>query len=209
MKLQINFASEPFRNRRLFWLLIAGVVTTAAWIGFNTLNSQHGLEQQIMVLEPRVLRLEAQAKNGQQIDFSDSTLSIGQNQALIVAQDLISRKGFSWSQLLNDLERFIPSGVRVTRIAVDNVVRSNDAVGKAVTLSFDVVGKSATEVTQMISELNRSSRFVIYPASQRPVEGTEEVEFQLNVEYRPPQFATSQTSGLKTQVASQIGGAKQ
>lgn len=208
MKLQINFASQPFRNRRLFWLLIAGVVTIASMVGFTALTSQHDLEQQIMVLEPRVLRLEAQAKNGQQIDFSDSTLSIGQNQALIVAQDLISRKGFSWSQLLNDLERFIPNGVRVTRIAVDNVGRSTNTEGKAVTLSFDVVGKSATEVTQMISDLNRSSRFVIYPAAQRPVEGTEEVEFQLNVEYRPPQFATSQNTGLKTQVASQIGGAK-
>ncbi len=209
MKLQINFASEPFRNRRLFWLLLASVIAIASFVGLNALNSQAGLEQQIAVLEPRVLRLEAQAKDGSPVDFSDSTLSIAQNQALIVAQDLITRKSFSWSQLLNDLERFIPSGVRVTRISVETVGRSKDAEGKAVSLSFDVVGKSSTEVTQMISELNRSARFVIYPQSQRQVEGTEEVEFQLGVEYRPAQFATSQTSGLKTQVASQTGGAQQ
>ncbi len=209
MKLQINFASEPFRNRRLFWLLIAGVIAIASLVGLNALGSQAGLEQQIALLEPKVMRMEAQAKNGQPIDFSDSTLTIGENQALIVAQDLITRKSFSWSQLLNDLERFIPSGVRVTRISVDNVGRIKDAEGKSVTLSFDVVGKSSTAVTQMISELNKSSRFVIYPQSQRTVEGTEEVEFQLNVEYRPAQFATSQASGLKTQVAAQTGGAQQ
>jgi Tfp pilus assembly protein PilN len=208
MKLQINFASEPFRNRRLFWLLIASVIAIASLVGLNALNSQAGLERQITLLEPKVLQMEAQAKAGQPIDFTDSTLTIAENQALIVAQDLITRKSFSWSQLLNDLERFIPSGVRVTRIAVDNVARAKDAEGKSVTLSFDVVGKSSTEVTQMISELNKSSRFVIYPQSQRQVEGTDEVEFQLNVEYRPAQFATSQAAGLKTQVASQIGGAQ-
>jgi Tfp pilus assembly protein PilN len=208
MKLQINFASEPFRNRRLFWLLIAGVIAIASLVGLNALSSQAGLEQQITLLQPKVERMEAQAKAGQPIDFSDSTLTIAENQALIVAQDLITRKSFSWSQLLNDLERFIPSGVRVTRIAVDNVARGKDTEGKSVTLSFDVVGKSSTEVTQMISELNKSSRFVIFPVSQRTVEGTEEVEFQLNVEYRPAQFATSQAAGLKTQVASQTGGAQ-
>lgn len=209
MKLQINFASEPFRNRRLFWLLITSVIAIASLVGLNALSSQAGLEQQIAVLEPRVLRLEAQAKNGPPLDFSESTLSIAQNQALIVAQDLITRKSFSWSQLLNDLERYIPGGVRVTRISVDNVGRGKEADGKAITLSFDVVGKSSTAVTQMISELNKSARFVIYPKSQKIVEGTEEVEFQLAVEYRPLPFATSQTAALKTQVASQAGGGRQ
>ncbi len=209
MKLQINFASEPFRNRRLFWLLIASVIAITSLVGLNALSSQAGLEQQIAVLEPRVLRLEAQAKNGPLLDFSESTLSIAQNQALIVAQDLITRKSFSWSQLLNDLERYIPGGVRVTRISVDNVGRGKEADGKAITLSFDVVGKSSTAVTQMISELNKSARFVIYPQSQKTVEGTEEVEFQLAVEYRPLPFATSQNAALKTQLASQAGGTRQ
>ncbi|MBL8207101.1 MAG: hypothetical protein JNM09_22905 [Blastocatellia bacterium] len=209
MKLQINFASEPFRNRRLFWLLIASVIAIASLVGLNALRSQAGLEQQIALLEPKVQRLEAQAKNGQPIDFSDSTLTIGQNQALIVAQDLITRKSFSWSQLLNDLERFIPANVRVTRIAVDTVGRNKDAEGKSVSLSFDVIGKSSTEVTQMISELNRSARFTVYPRSQKTVEGTEEVEFQLSVEYRPSQFSTAPLSSLKTQVAATAGGAKQ
>jgi Tfp pilus assembly protein PilN len=209
MKLQINFAREPFRNRRLFWLLLASVIAIASLVGLNALQSQAGLEQQIALLEPKVLQMEKRTKEGQPIDFSDSTLTLGQNQALIVAQDLITRKSFSWSQLLNDLERFIPSDVRVTRIGVDNVGRSKEAEGKSVSLSFDVVGKSSTAVTQMISELNRSARFAVYPKSQRQVEGTEEVEFQLGVEYRPAQFGATPSVGAKTQIASQIGGAQQ
>jgi Tfp pilus assembly protein PilN len=208
MKLQINFASEPFRNRRLFWLLIAGLIAIASFVGLDALRSQATLEQQIATLEPKVLRMEAQAKNGQPVDFTDSTLTIAQNQALIVAQDLITRKGFSWSQLLNDLERFIPAGVRVTRIAVDRVGQNKEAEGKSISLSFDVVGKSPTDVTQMISDLNRSARFLVFPKAQKMVEGTEQVEFQLEVEYRPPQVVNSQAAGLKTQVATTTGGAQ-
>lgn len=208
MKLQINFASEPFRNRRLFWLVIASMIALASLVGLNTLSSQASLEQQVALLEPKVLKLEEQAKNGPAADFTESTLSIGQNQALLVAQDLIIRKSFSWSQLLNDLERFVPGTVRVTKIAVDNVGRNKDVDGKTVNLSFDVVGKSSTDVTQMISELNRSARFSVYPKSQKQLEGTSEVEFQLGVEYHPPQSAMAQPTALKSQVAAQTGGVR-
>ena len=208
MKPLINLASEPFRNRRLFWLLIALVVGVASWVGWITLSAKAGLEQDLAVLEPKVKKLEAQATKGGDVDFTGSTLTIGQNQALIVAQDLIARKGFSWSQLLNDLERFVPGTVRVSRIAVDQVGKRKDASGKSVLLSFDVVGKGATEVTAMIKSLNESGRFSVFPKSQKQVEGTDEVQFQLEVEYQPPQVAGAHAASLGTQVAAQAGGAK-
>lgn len=208
MKPLINFASEPFRNRRLFWLAIALVICVSSWVGFITLSAKAGLENEIADLEPKVKKLEAQANSSGAVDFTGSTLTIGQNQALIVAQDLIARKGFSWSQLLNDLERFIPTSVRVTRIAVDQIGRTKDATGKSVSLSFDVVGRGASEVTAMIKSLNESGRFSVFPKSQKAVEGTEEVEFQLEVEYLPPHMAGSSSASMATQIAVQGGGAK-
>lgn len=207
-KTLINLASEPFRNRRLFWLLLAVLLSASSWVLLNTKITQDGLQRDVSLLEPKVKKLEAQAKGGEAVDFTGSTLSIGQNQALIVAQDLIARKGFSWSQLLNDLERFIPASVRVTRIAVDQVGRAKDATGKSIQLSFDVVGKGATEVTGMIKSLNESGRFSVFPKTQKKVEGTEEVEFQLDVVYQPPQVSSSHAAAVPTQVVAQ-GGNKQ
>ncbi|MBS1812032.1 MAG: hypothetical protein JST84_27970 [Acidobacteria bacterium] len=166
------------------------------------------MEKEIAALEPKVKKLEAQASGGEALDFTGSTLTIGQNQALIVAQDLITRKGFSWSQLLNDLERFVPSTVRVTHIAVDQVGRTKDATGKSISLSFDVVGKSAMDVTAMIKSLNESGRFSVFPRSQKPVEGTDEAEFELQVEYLPPNVAGASSVPMSTQVAVQGGGVK-
>lgn len=206
-KTLLNLASEPFRNRRLFWLFILAVIGAASWVGMITLDSKLALERELAMVEPKVKKLETQAK-GEAVDFTGSTLTIAQNQALIVAQDLITRKGFSWSQLLNDLERFIAPTVRVTHIAVDQVGRTKDATGKSILLSFDVVGKSATDVTAMIRSLNESGRFSVFPSIQKPVEGTGEMEFQLEVVYEPPQSSSSHSAAVPAQVVAQ-GGAKQ
>lgn len=209
MRPLINLASEPFRNRRLFWLIMGIIIFIASLFGVNSLDTKAKLDNQIVALEPSVHQLEEKVKNSNGLDFSGSSLTIAQNQALLAAQDLIVRKGFSWSQLLNDLERFVPATVRVTRIAVDKVnknkITTEESNDNAVFLSFDVIGKSSTAVTQMISELNRSAKFAVNPKSMKPVEGTEEVEFQLQVEYRPATFTASPSSSSSTQVASRIG----
>ncbi len=172
MKPLLNLASEPFRNRRLFWLFLTGLIFATALFGLNTLTQKSQLNNQLLALEPQVKKLEEKVKTGEGIEFEGSTLSSVKNIALIAADDLIVRKSFSWSQLLNDLERHIPSTVRVTRIAVDKVGRKGgnknaDAADHPVILSFEVVGKNATDVTQMIADLNHSARFTATPVSQK------------------------------------------
>ena len=209
MRPLINFASEPFRNHRLLWLLIGLIIFSASLVGLNILNSQAALEKQITDLEPKVKALETKVKNGEPLDFNGSALTVAQNQSLIAAQELITRKGFSWSQLLNDLEQYVPGTVRVTRIGLDKVggVKSKENIAQpeanAIFLSFDAVGKSSTAMTQMISELNRSAKFSVNPKSVRPIEGTDDVEFQLQVEYRPTTFSSSQVAVQNTQIAAQ------
>jgi Tfp pilus assembly protein PilN len=209
MKPLLNLASEPFRNRRLFWLFLTGLIFATALFGLNTLTQKRDLQTLVTSLEPQVKKLEEKAKGVEGIEFEGSTLSSVQNIALIAADDLILRKSFSWSQLLNDLERHIPYNVRVTRIAVDKVGKkggniNTESADRPVMLSFEVVGKQATDVTQMIADLNHSARFTASPVSQKAVEETNEVMFQLEVEYRASSL--SSTSAPVTQVAE--GGKK-
>ncbi len=205
MRPLINLASDPFRNRRIFWLLVSLIVFSASLVGLNILSSKARLENQIALLEPIVKRLEDKAKNGEEPNFDGSSLSVAQNQALLAAQDLINRKGFSWSQLLNDLEQHIPANVRVTRITVDKISGASKAKdnpaneARSIFLSFDAVGKSASAMTQMIGDMNRAAKFSVNPKAVRPVDGTEEVEFQLEVEYRPSTFVVQ--SANNSQIA--------
>lgn len=209
MKPLVNLASEPFHNRRLFWLFILLLFFVPSLVGLNNLSSISELDFQIAGLEPRVNELEARVKKSEGSAPVISSLTPGQNQALLAAQDLITRKSFSWSQLLNDLEQHVPPTVRVLRIGVDKGgQREREAKQAAdgrrkVYLAFDVVGKGSTEVTKMIGEMNRSDLFSVRPRSMKPVEGTEEVMFTLDVEYQLP--APPARTALNGQIAAEGG----
>ena len=207
MRPLINLASDPFRNRRLFWLFTLIVLFVSSLLGLEALDANARLKNQIAALEPTVKRLDDKVKGANGAEFADSSLTLAQNEALLAAQDLITRKGFSWSQLLNDLEVYIPNSVRVTQIAVDKVSKKKGQAATsapgAVMLSFNVVGKSSASVTQMILELNRSERFAVNPRSMKPIEGMDDVEFQLEVEYRPRHSESALPAN--TQVAAQRG----
>jgi hypothetical protein len=123
---------------------------------------------------------------------------------LLAASVLIARRAFSWSQLLDDIERNLPAGVRVLRVAVAQIQpNERDAAGveieSAATLNMSVIGKSGAEVTTMINKFHESRRFRVSPVSQKAVEGTEEIEFELKVEYltRP----AAPRAGLSNQIA--------
>jgi hypothetical protein len=191
MRPLVNLANEPFRNRRLFWLIIILIFSVFSVVGLNTLQDISGVDYQIAALRPEVEKREKQVKELEKPGLvAPSALRPEQNQALQAASLLIAHKSFSWSQLLNDLERHIPPAVRVLRITVDKVERSqrdaaSEAKSKTVLLTLDVVGKSSEAVTQMIYDFNKSGLFAVVPKTSKQVEGIEEWEFALDVEYRP------------------------
>jgi hypothetical protein len=49
-----------------------------------------------------------------------------------------------------------------------------------------VIGKSGNDVTTMINKFHESFRFKVFPVSSKKVEGTDDVEFELKVEYLIP-----------------------
>lgn len=204
MKPLVNLASEPFRNRRLFWLIILLLFFIPSLVGMTNLNSITELDFQISSLEPKVRELESRVGKMKDTAPPVSSLTLAQNQTLVAAQDLIVRKSFSWSQLLNDLEHYVPPTVRVLRIAVDKSGQRENKTEdgrRKVYLAFEVVGKGSTEVTKMIAEMNRSEAFSVRPKSMKQVEGTEESQFTLDVEYLPP--ALPAKTALNNQIAAE------
>jgi hypothetical protein len=66
-----------------------------------------------------------------------------------------------------------------------------------------VIGKSGNDVTTMINKFTDSNRFKVFPVASKKVEGTEDVEFDLRVEYSP------QTSAQRAVPSNQIAEKKQ
>lgn len=59
---------------------------------------------------------------------------------------------------------------------------------------MEVIARSVDDVTQMISAFNSTGMFIVTPKWQKPVEGLTDIEFGLELEYRPPYAAQPVTA---------------
>jgi Tfp pilus assembly protein PilN len=191
MKPLVNLSSAPFRNRRLFWLAILALLALPAWFGLEVLGTKARLDSEIAQYDARLAALQKRLPKTESRGMTAVAISQDQNLQLYAASELIARRTFSWSALLNDVERNLPPTVRVLRIAVTQIApeERDGAVGgqqSAATLSMTVIGKTEADVTGMITRFFASNRFKVSPLSKKSVEGIEDIEFELAVEYFPP-----------------------
>ena len=204
MRLLVNLSNRPFRNRRLFWLVILLLFVIPSYFGLGAVGDLARRQAELDALDAEIQGLQGGIKTPDKPASANVTISAEKNLQLLTASELIARRAFSWSQLLDDIERNLPAGVRVLRVAVAQIQpNERDAAGveieSAATLNMSVIGKSGAEVTTMINKFHESRRFKVSPISQKPVEGTEEIEFELKVEYltRP----AAPRAGLNNQIA--------
>ncbi|HEX8355528.1 MAG TPA: hypothetical protein VF611_21660, partial [Pyrinomonadaceae bacterium] len=181
---RLNLASDPFRNRALPWT-IAAAVSLVSLVALVYVLSEYrrvsaesaDSERQVAAMRDQRTALERQAEEIRQ------TIPPEQRQTLDAAHALVSRKGFSWSQLFSDLEDLMPQSVRVSRINVREVSQVGDQT--RADLDLTVVGRAPTDVTGMIDEMSRAGTFSAVPVSENQKSGRGEAgyEWVLRVSY--------------------------
>jgi Tfp pilus assembly protein PilN len=194
----INLASRPFNNRLLPWLMTA-VVLFISIIGLLiVVRFTFAANQQAAVIQKDIDQLKEQEKGivGEAEKVKES-LTGEQLQALQGAHQLVDRKEFSWSRLLADLEASLPGTVRVSRIAVRDVVaQTNQTVAE---LDLVVFAKNSNSITDMIAEMDKAGIFQAELRAQNLQKGRGEsgTEYELFVVYRP-------RSGVATERIAEI-----
>jgi len=181
---KLNLANQPFRNRTLPWA-VAVLVSLASVVALVFILSEYrrvraeadAADRQVQTLRGERAELEKQAAAIRQ------TIPREQQQTLEAAHALVERKGFSWSQLFADLERLLPSSVRVSRINVREVSRRGEQT--TADLDLTVVGKTPNDVIGMMTEMNRTGTFQAVPVTenQRAGRGESGFEWVLRVNY--------------------------
>lgn len=212
----LNLARNPFRNRKLFWLGMVSVLFVSAgicgWTVFEAsraselekerLNSRKTIEQ---VTNREVAEFENVRKKAQ---ASGLTLTPKQMAAMEEALALSTKREISWSRLMGQLERELPSNIRVVQIVFSGgrtgENRKSDenipAGTQGIPLSFSVLADKPETVTKFIREADRRGVFRFDPTAQvinsKENRGTNEIEFQMNGYYFPNGApSTSESNG--------------
>ena len=210
MSTRLNLASKPFRNRVLPWTVTALVAISSiaallfiAQSTFKTYSSISSTQKDVTDLRKQLDSLVQKEK------AVEIALSPDQKRELKYAHGLVDRKGFSWSRLFTDLEASLPGEIRVTKIAVKGVgVQDGRPVAD---LDLVVSCKAASEVTQMIEDMESHGVFHADLVSQNPQRGKGETgsEYDLNVRYVPRYGYAIEPSAKRTVDTAAVGGKTQ
>ena len=185
MNSNLNLASRPFSNRLLPWVL-TGIVLFISVIGLIfvvRLTTVANNQAVIMQVEINVLKQQEKTLMGAAQAVKES-LTPQQQEAVPSAHELIDRKRFSWSRLLADLETSLPSNVKVSRIAVRDVMSQGDQTVAALDLA--VFAKNPTTISEMIAAMHQEGIFQLVLRSQNLQKGRGEqgTEYEFEVVYR-------------------------
>lgn len=196
--LELNLASRPFRNNTPIWaahaLLLAGVIAASAWNVHTYLRASRQVgevEASIGSVERRMQELDGREQSATTAAraFDLKTMRIQAEKA----NDILLRRGLSWTQLFNLLEKIVPYEVRMT--AIRPVYGTREAASRGGrtstfegTVPVDVEGTAQS--LEAFLELERALIVDPHFADVEPVRsesnpGASDVKFQLRFLYDP------------------------
>ena len=183
MRIPINLASQPFRRDRA---LLAGSLAVSVLL-LGTLGVLVSLaladNAQLADVRHRIDRLNGQIRgvSTEQAKL-DSVLRQPQNSAVlersVFLNDLLRRKGISWTRIFADLEKALPYNVRVLQIRpmVDGQ--------NHVLLEMQVAAQSYEPVIEMLKTLSQPPFANPQPSSeQAPSQSEPLYRYRVSVEY--------------------------
>jgi Tfp pilus assembly protein PilN len=192
--IRTNLSTRPFYNERavLMCLLLAGLLVAAATAfnaerGMRYRRSDTELVTQAARDEARAADLHQQAAklrasvDPRQVDLASA--------AARQANDLIDRRTFSWTDLLNRFETTLPDEVRITAIRpkIDRV-RGN-------VLAINVVARDVDDISQFMENLEETGAFKNVNTSSDRVNDEGQLEAQLEAIYLPTNSKPAPAAG--------------
>jgi hypothetical protein len=191
MRINLNLSGRPFTNHRLFWMTVGFIFVISLWLSLFITYERARVQAQADELQKRMqdqqveverIKREAEAQRRQE---QKTVLTEQEVYQLEAARQLISRRSFSWSRLIRQIEDYVPSDTRIVGIKVQSIAQSSSGV--TADLEISAVGKSATQLTEMMERFEKSGGiFTVGDSTQGKATETGEVPFTIKLQYRVP-----------------------
>lgn len=157
MKIDINLSSRPFVNYRKFYLIagfLLGLLLIVSFWNFSQYRSSHERRKAFVEsLSSDQMKQEALGRDEENLLRSLQTAETSDFLDLVeYVNQLINRRTFSWTHLLNDLEKLTPPNLQLASIKPR--IRGTDLL-----IEIVVKGRVTQEMIQFVSNLENSGKF--------------------------------------------------
>ena len=184
MKIAINLASDPFRKDRplivgsaAVSILLAGLLLMLVYLAISergraaeARNSIAKLDQQLKTISQEQGKLEAVLRQPRNAEVLERSLFLN---------ELLLRKGVSWTRIFEDMEKVTPPNVRLITI------RPQINAHNQLMLDMVVGAQSSEPVNTFVSQLETSTVFGLPDVhnSQPPTQTDPLFKYRISVNY--------------------------
>jgi type IV pilus assembly protein PilN len=159
MRLDINLASRPYEDARQFWLRWGTGLGTLAAVTLGlvaiTVSGWYDARLDRAVLAKQQAEISAlDRKRAQAEEFLNRPENRATRDASQFLNELIVRKSFSWTRVLEDLEKVMPP--RVHLVSIHPELDEDNQLA----LKIDVAGSSPDRCIELAHRMEESQRFV-------------------------------------------------
>jgi len=179
----LNFAKVGFRNERLPRLLfgIAALSLVAATLWHGVVLTRYLLRER----EELDLKVQSMGEEltGLYADISRTRAELRAQRNELMTQrieflaDVYRQKGFSWTELFNQLEELVPRNVRITSI-------SPSAAKGVIEVKLTTIGRSLEDILELVQRLEESRYFgTVMPVNEAQQKEGSEVAATVTLRY--------------------------
>ena len=181
--LHLNLASRPYRDYRPVYAVVVVSSLLVAFMMLNNIDTYYRYIRDTKSTRNKITDLESQTQQEQRQTAELTQRLRGFNVRLLSEQTQfanarLAERAFSWSELLDRMERVLPDDVRLESIA------PNFSKDGYVHLVLAADGKNSESMVHMLDRLNHDLRFnKAFPTSED--RGDSGYRFGIGVDYRP------------------------
>jgi len=181
--IHLNLASRPFRDYRPVYAAVVLMALLTAFLALNNVDTFLRYRTETKTTRANIAKLEQQVAEehsksevlAQKLRSVDLKLLASQTE---FANAQLAERAFSWSELLDRLEKVLPNDVRI-----QSVTPAFEKDG-LVHLSMTCITKTGEGLTATINRFNGDQHFAnAFPTSETAMAG--DYRFSLGVDYRP------------------------
>jgi Tfp pilus assembly protein PilN len=181
--LHLNLASRPYRDYRALYAVVVVSSLLIAFMMLNNVDTYYRYIRETKATRSKIADLDRQAETEQRQTQQVSERLRSFNVKVLSEQTQfvnarLAERAFSWSELLDRLERVIPNDVRLESIS--------PTFGKDgfVHLSVIALGKNSASMVHTLDRFNHDAHFAnAFPSSEDKTDNG--YHFGVSLDYRP------------------------